>query len=116
MGELDCLGGNHDIPTDTASQVPGVDEEVQCWKAQTVANRAPTDRRFHLHRQVNVCNCLTGGSYERVPPEARITHNIGTRRIAGRPHGLPTTKEFGTEPNGCADVTKNIQRRPFRTW
>lgn len=116
VGEFDCLWGDHDIRTDTASQVPGVDKEVQGRKAQTIGDGAPTDWRFHHCGKVDICNRLTSGSYKRVPPGERISHDIATWWIAGRPLWLRPDEKFGTEPDGCSDMTENIKRRPPRAW
>src|SRR5664280_365874 len=102
-GELDHLGGDDDILADTASQVPGVDEEVQRWKAQPIADGAPTDWRINFHRQVNVGNCASSRSYERVPPGAWVTHDSGTWGIAGRPLGLSPREKVDSEPDGRTD-------------
>jgi len=115
-GELDGLVRDHDVPTGASSQVPGMDEEVQGRKAQAVADGAPTDGRIHHHCKVDVRNRCTGGSDERFPPRARLPRDRGTWRIDGRPLGLSPGEELGTEPNGRADVAKDIQGRPPRTW
>jgi hypothetical protein len=99
-GELNRLGGDHDIHISAASQVPAVGEEVQGWEAQAVANGAPTDGRIHHRCQVDVRDRTTSGGYEPTPPGARISDDSGTWWLAWRPLGLSPRENLGSELNG----------------